>query len=225
MARINHAKSDGKSKNPSTKFFEWKSNDRNFGYYDKSSETKNSLDLPLKFAFLQHYHTIKGWHDQSRGGIWSNEVYYIGSEPLTVSCKSGVIAQGIYKDIKPQVLSAGGKYRKSVYGVDDSGNIINLQLKGSTVKAWSEFFDENKSSLEMKWINVDSFEELKKGMVEYTVPKFTLGEELTLSDAVKVDDASDVFQDYIDDYFARANEDSSESVNVHLRDVSDQDLY
>ena len=116
MARISHTNEAPKSANPTSKYLEWKSNDKSFSYYDREAGENVKVELPLKFLFLQNYHTVKGWNDASESGIYSNEVFYIGSEPMTVrSLKGGVIAEGLYKDIKPTITAAGGKYNRSIY--------------------------------------------------------------------------------------------------------------
>jgi len=124
MARISHQQESNKSSNPTTKYLEWKSNDKSFSFYDKSKGENVKVELPFKFIFLQHYHTVKGWSDASGSGIYSNEVYFIGSEPMSVkSFKGGVIAEGLYKDIKPSITNAGGKYHRSVYVMLEDGSL------------------------------------------------------------------------------------------------------
>ena len=39
--------------NPSKKFLQWKSNEKHFSYWDKDKEENISLELPLKFLFLE----------------------------------------------------------------------------------------------------------------------------------------------------------------------------
>ncbi len=228
MARISHINtSSDELTNPSTKFLEWKSNNKSFEYYDKSASKKVEVQLPLKFAFLQHYHNVKGFHSPSQGGIWSNEVFYIGSEPMTVRAfkvKGSPIASGLYKDIKGQVNAAGGRYHRSVYAVDANGKIINFQFKGSVVSSWSDFFDNNKSSLENNWITIDSFQTLKKGMVTYTVPVFALGDKIDGDVSIQVDEAASEFQDYIDVYFSKKSETIENDYSADV-DATDSDLY
>ena len=89
MARISHNTEKSVSSNPTSKYLEWKSNDKAFSYYDKEAGQNVKVELPLKFVFLQHYHTVKGWNDASASGIYSNEVFYIGSEPMTVRSFKG----------------------------------------------------------------------------------------------------------------------------------------
>ena len=151
MARISHTSEKSKSSNrPAKKYLEWKSNDKSFEYYDSALKEKllsegktedeikkNKLanvkvDLPLKFVFLQHYHTVKGWHDASESKIWSNEVYYIGSEPMTVrsfgnkkkNLPAVEIVSGIYTDIKPKIIDLVSLFSSS--GIERILNQTNI---------------------------------------------------------------------------------------------------
>ena len=74
---------------PATKFLEWKSNDKCFEFYDKEKGEKVKVELPLKFLFLEHYHTVKGWSEEANSGIYSNEVYSIGDEEISVKAFKG----------------------------------------------------------------------------------------------------------------------------------------
>ena len=44
MARISHTSQESKSSNPTTKYLEWKSNDRCFEYYDKDGSGSISVE-------------------------------------------------------------------------------------------------------------------------------------------------------------------------------------
>lgn len=200
MARISHTNNnESTTSNPTTKYLEWKSNEKNFRYYDKSASENVDVNLPFKFLFLQHYHTVKGWNDASASGIYSNEVFYIGSEEMTVrSFKGGVIAEGIYKDIKPKIINAGGKYHRSVYVMLEDGTIANLSFKGAVVKEWSDFIELNKKLVDNKWIEITEAKEEKKGSVNYTVPTFVLGANISKADATKADVVADELKDFLD---------------------------
>ena len=171
--------SEGNTTNPSTKFLQWKSNDKNFQYWDKSKSENVIINLPLKFQFLEHFHCVKGWNDKSKSAINSNEVKFISKEPLKVySFKGGTIAEGIYSDIKLNILQAGGKYHRSVYALLN-GEIVNLQFKGAVVSAWSDFLKENENKIEESWITINSVQDLKKGATKYSVPVFEIGDQFT----------------------------------------------
>lgn len=208
MSRINHSKSN-ESTNPTTKYLSWGSNKKKFTYYDGTSDV--DVDLPFKFLFLQHYHTIKGWNDESDSRIYSNEVYYIGSEPLSVkSFKGKRIAEGLYSDIKASVISAGGKYHRSVYVMLEDGSIANLSFKGAVVKEWTDFFDKSKHLLDNQWVEIKTFEDKKKGSIKFTTPTFEIGANLTKSETAQADDAAAIFQEYINKYFGVVEEQEEE---------------
>jgi len=203
MARISHTKqSESKSSNPTTKFLEWKSTDKSFEYYDKSQGQKLKLNIPLKFVFLNHYHTVKGWHDASQSGIYANEVFYIGSELITVrSFKGGVISEGLYKEIKPTIVSAGGRYHRSVYVMLEDGSIANFSFKGAVVKEWSDFHDLNKGLLDNQWIEIKSAKDQKKGSIKYTTPEFSMGDVLKQNESSMADSSAESLKSYLDEYF------------------------
>ena len=185
MARISHNNNEERrSSNPTSKYLEWKSNDKSFSYYDKEAGENVKVNIPLKFVFLQHYHTVKGWNDASASGIYSNEVYYIGSEPMTVRAfKGGVLAEGLYKDIKTDIVNAGGKYHRSIYVMLEDGSIANLSLKGAAVREWSDFMETNKSIVDGNWIEGNTAKEQKKGSIKYSTPEFKAGGNLSKTDS------------------------------------------
>lgn len=205
MARISHtSEKSSSSNNPTKKYLDWKSNDKSFEFYDKEAGEKVKVELPLKFVFLQHYHTVKGWNDASQSGIWSNEVFYIGSESMTVRAfKGGEIATGLYKDIKQDITNAGGKYHRSVYVMLEDGTIANLSFKGAVVREWSDFFGDNQSLLDNQWIEVNTAKEQKKGSVKYSTPEFTLGKNLTAKESSMADDTALELKSYLDEYFRK----------------------
>lgn len=216
MARISHQQESNKSSNPTTKYLEWKSNDKSFSYYDKSKGENVKVELPFKFVFLQHYHTVKGWSDASGSGIYANEVYFIGSEPMSVkSFKGGVIAEGLYKDIKPAITNAGGKYHRSVYVMLEDGSLANISFKGAVVREWSIFMENNANSCDVKWVEVNTANEQKKGSVKYTTPDFILGASITKADSVKADKVAGDFQEYISSYLKK-KEDVVEAEPVEI---------
>lgn len=188
--------------NPATKFLQWKSNDKVFAYWDKQKEQNVEVTLPFKFQFLEHFHTIKGWNDASESGIYSNEVKFISKEELKVrSFKGGDIAEGLYSDIRGKIRDAGGKYYRSIYVIDENGNIINLQVKGAVVSAWSDFCNENEATkFESYWIEIKDAEDKKKGATKYSVPNFTIGKAFTKDDLSLADDKYKDIVKYFDKY-------------------------
>lgn len=189
------------STNPATKFLNWKSNDKAFSYYDKEKSENIALKLPLKFQFLEDFHTVKGWHDKSESGIYSNEVKYISKEELTVNAfKGGEIATGIYTDIRSKVRDNGGVYNRSVYVVLEDGTIANIALKGSGVSAYSDFMKEHSNKIEGHWMVVASAKDLKKGATKYSTPVFEIGERFTSNEMKLADECYKVISTYYEGY-------------------------
>lgn len=235
MARISHTQEKSASSKPAKMYLEWKSNDKAFEFFDKDlrdrllaegktlEEIKKGklanvkVDLPFKFVFLQHYHTVKGFNDASNSGIWSNEVYYIGNEPMRVACKGGVIAEGIYKEIKPAILNAGGRYHRSIYGMLEDGSIVNISIKGAATSEWTSFMDDNKSMVDNQWIEINSASDRKKGSIKFSTPDFTLGDKLTKKDGAMADQAAAQLKAYLDEYFNKDQQ--SEQVEIEADDV------
>lgn len=205
MARFAHTNQESsKSSNPTAKYLSWKSNDKQFSYYDKASGENVAVELPFKFVFLQHYHTIKGWNDATEAGIYSNEVFFIGKEPLTVQTFKGKkIASGLYSQIKQDVIAGGGKYHRSVYVMLEDGSIANISLKGSSVKEWSDFMENAKNLVDNQWVEVASAKDQKKGSIKYSVPEFTLGATLNKKASDNADLAATNLKQYMDDYFGQ----------------------
>lgn len=202
------------SKNPATKFLSWRSNDKNFSYYDKDKGENIPVELPLKFLFLEHYHTVKGWNDASESGIYSNEVYSIGSEELTVKAfKGGDLGAGLYKNIKNDVKNNGGVYHRSIYVMLEDGSIANLSLKGSAVASYSEFYNDNNHLLDNQWIIVDDAIEGKKGSIKFSKPSFTIGDVITRAVDKKAVEAAQTLQSYMNDYTSKEVETEKELVD------------
>lgn len=202
MARLNRPTNGSTS--PVTKYLNWKSNEKAFSYYDKEQGKNVLVELPIKFLFLEHYHTVKGWNDASESGIYSNEVYSIGKEELNVKAfKGGEIASGLYKDIKERIKNAGAVYHRSIYAMNEQGEIINIQLKGIGVKAYSDFYNDNNHLLDNQWIEINSAKDGKKGSIKFSSPEFTIGSNITKPEDKMANECADKLQSYMDTYFGR----------------------
>jgi hypothetical protein len=196
----------GGSKNPATKFLDWKSDQKGFSYYDKGLSKNIEVSLPFKFVFLDELSTVKGWHDASTSGIFSNEVKYLSKEPMTVKAfKGGEIAKGLYNEIKDRVKNAGGHYSKSIYIMTEDGELANIQLKGSATQQWGEFVKANRQSITRTWVNVATATESKKGKVVFSVPNFTIGADIEDIDAKTADDKFDELEAYLKTYLAKVD--------------------
>jgi len=191
--------------NPSTKFIEWKSNDKCFSYYDKDEQKNISIPLPFKFLVLDELHTIKGWNDATSSAIYSNEVKFISKETLTVKpFKGNEIAKGLYKDIKEKIVAAGGHYTKSIYIMLEDGSLANIQLKGSAVQKWGDFTQKTRNRLPDEWVQVASALDGKKGAVKFWTPEFTFFKSLSESEMDLADEAFNILETYLKAYLVKA---------------------
>jgi len=203
--------------NPAGKFFEWKSNEKTFVYFDKETKVNVTVPLPFKFLVLDELHTIKGWNDATESGIYANEVKFISRDEMVVKpFKGNEIARGLYKDIKEKAKAAGGHYVKSIYIMLEDGSIANLQLKGAACQAWGDFTSKGKQRLLDEWVSVVGFDEAKKGSVKYTTPIF--GYLASIGDAENdlANEAFNTLEAYLKTYLAKAEAvDEVETEEVH----------
>lgn len=205
MSRSNPT--DG-SPNPSTRWFEWhgaKSGD-GIRYYDK--EKKQNVKIGEKFAFLllDELAVIKGWHEASESGIFSNEVRDTRNETFVVrSFKGGELAVGFYAGIRDRVAAHGGHFVASLYIAYKDGSeykLGNLQLKGAALSAWMEFKKANRKAIYEQAIAIKGHTEGKKGSVVYQSPVFAVmpaSEEA--NNIAKALDAE--LQTYLETYFKK----------------------
>ena len=194
-----------KSTNPTSKFLEWKSNNKSFSYYDKENKQNVEVKLPLTFLVLEEYHTIKGFSDADQTGIYSNEILQISAEEFEVKTFKGrIISKGTYSDIKGSVNAAGGNYHKSIYAVTKEGDLINISIKGAAVSKWSQFTEKGAwKRLTNEWVTIEDAEDHKKGMVAYSTPNFKFNTSLSDYEFKIVEARANELEFYMDGYLAK----------------------
>lgn len=196
--------------NPAVRWFEWNGEHGNIRYYDK--EAKKNVDVPLPFAFLllDQLGSVRGWHDPSESGIYSNEVKDTRSDVLLVkSFKGGTLAEGIYKDIKDRVNAVGGQFVANCYIAFKNGGelaIGSLRFKGAALGAWMEFTKQHRADLYKKAITIHAYTEGKKGRITFRMPELKVTDTSPETDkrAVELDKA---FQEWLAGYLKRNTRD------------------
>lgn len=201
------------SPNPSARWFEWSGSRGVVRYYDKDKKENVEAGDAFTFMLLDQLGKVGGWHDASDSGIYSNEVKDIRQELLVVkSFKGGILAEGLYKDIKDRVNAQGGHFVANLYiafKLDGILKIGSLRFKGAALSAWMEFVKANRSDIYKSAIQITGYTEGKKGSVTFRVPTFKL---ITLSagsnDAAVALDKE--LQDWLKGYFSRTSGDRAE---------------
>ena len=163
--------------NPSTRWFEWHGEIGAIRYFDKDAKKNIDVALPFSFLLLDQLGSVRGWHDASESGIYSNEVKDTRQEVMIVKAfKGGVLVEGVYSEIKDRVNTLGASFHANCYLAykDAHGDlqIGCLRLKGAALGAWMEFGKLNRSALHDKAIQIHAFKEGKKGRIVFRVPIF-----------------------------------------------------
>jgi hypothetical protein len=211
--------------NPATR---WNGEKGLVRYYDK--EKKESVDVPLPFTFLllDQLAAVRGWHDESSSGIYSNEVKDTTKDVLVVkSFKGGTIAEGLYRDIKLEVNAAGGSYTACCYiGYKDAAGALQLaaiRFKGAALGGWMEFTKEHRGDLYKGAIKIDGYTEGKKGRVVFRVPTF---KPVPVSDETN-DEATALdqeLQEFLSAYLNRNRRDAAEDAAGPAHHVDDEQM-
>lgn len=202
--------------NPAHRFFQWSGDEGNFKYYDKPNKANVTVNVgpkePFTFLVLATCATIKGYSDSEGSGFWSNEVKDLKTEPLTVRNKSGIVAKGLYENIKDSIKAKGAKFCQSVYigyKIDGKLEICNIQMTGAALSSWVEFAKNNK--IYDIAVQVTGSTEGKKGKTIFKIPTFTPFKvsEKTNQEAIELDKQ---LQEYLKLYFEK--NDKVENIDV-----------
>lgn len=200
--------------NPATRWFQWNGEHGVVRYYDKDLKQNIAMPLPFTFLLLDELASVRGWHDASDSGIYSNEVRDTRTDILVVKAfKGGTLAEGVYKDIKDRVNTLGGQFVANCYiAFKQNGALAigSLRFKGAALGSWMEFRKTHRSDLYESAVNVTGYTEGKKGRIVFRMPTFevkTVSDE-TNRQAVGLDKE---LQTWLEGYFSRRTNDQAES--------------
>lgn len=216
MSRSNP--NENSTPNPSKRWFVWNGEVGEVRYYDKDTKANVSVGSDFQFMLLDQLGSVRGWHDPSQSGIYSNEVKDTRQDVMIVKAfKGGTLAEGVYRDIKLTVNALGGQFTTNCYiafKLDGVLAIGSLRFKGAALSAWMEFCKAHRAELYSKAIRIQGFTEGKKGRIVYRMPVLKSVEVSEVSNAAAT--ALDVtLQEFLAKYLARNTQDQTEG---HLRD-------
>ncbi len=208
--------------NPASRWFEWNGETGVVRYYDK--EAKRTVDVGDQFQFtlLDQLGSVRGWHDASQSGIYSNEVKDTTRDVLLVKAfKGGIIAEGLYRDIKDRAKSAGGQFVANCYIAykGDGGTLAlgSMRFKGSSLGAWMEFTKTHRGDLYTKAIKISGSTEGKKGKIIFKTPNLKLV-ELSPASNVAAIALDKTLQEYLTAYLSKNKRDQVETTAAHVSD-------
>lgn len=200
--------------NPAVRWFEWNGEKGHVRYYDKEAQKNVDIPLPFTFLLLDELASVRGWHDASESGIYSNEVRDTTKDVLVVKTFKGeTLAEGYYKAIKDRVNTQGGQYVANCYvGVKlEDGNlaICSMRFKGSGLSAWMEFRKAHRSELYEQAVKITGFTEGKKGRITFRMPTFQLTDVSDATDAQAIE-LDRQLQTWMDGYLKRKTHDQAD---------------
>lgn len=164
--------------NPCKKFIDFKSDDKQFVYWDKELGENGEqviIPTPIYFIVLDELTTITGYYKEGDCGIYSNEIHFLKDEVLRVRTfkKGGPSIVGLYDAIKDSIKAIGGKYTKSVYAMmiptEGVPELVNFRFRGAAFSAW---LDKKVNSSRQIVCIADEFIEEHNGKTVYNVPVF-----------------------------------------------------
>lgn len=207
--------------NPSTRWFEWSGEKGEVRYYDKDAKKEVVVALPFTFILLDELASVRGWHDASNSGIYSNEVRDTTQEVMVVKAfKGGTIAEGLYKSIKDRVNNAGGDYHANLYIAfkgDGDYQIGSIRFKGAALRAWMEFRKAHRVDIYKKAVKIGGYTEGKKGSITFRMPECSLKDVSPEAEARAVVLDREL-QEFLSGYLKKNKRDQAEAVAHHVSD-------
>lgn len=194
--------------NPSTRWFEWDGESGVVRHYDKEAKENVIHKLPFSFIVLDELASVRGWHEKSKSGIYSNEVRDTRAKPFLVKTFKGeTLAEGVYAQIKDRLHSLGGKFTTNIYIAFKDGNGLKigaLQLKGAALSSWMDFRKGKTKEILSQAVSIVGTEHGKKGKIEFEKPVFEIKElsEASNDAAVALDKE---LQEYLTAYLSRTS--------------------
>lgn len=229
---MSFSRPETRMRNPATKFLEWMGDRRGQGGWsywdgdhqwtdDKGQDRKGKrielTDLSM-FTFVvldDSLMTIGGFNKAKNCGIWSNEIPAVdaGKRQLTVKFfddANTVVAKGYYKQIKDQLVAAGGKFARSVYAATDAFGrmeLINFKMMGAALTPW---FDLAKmaergtnGTFHGNWVHIPEIARHDDEAIPFVAPVFGFTKQLTDEDREGCFHLDEKLQKYLDWYLDR----------------------
>ncbi|MCF0074008.1 hypothetical protein LZD49_26235 [Dyadobacter sp. CY261] len=183
--------------NPAERFYDWRSDENAFCFYDKESEARIAEPLPFNFLILRQSIRITGVDKQTNQQILSNEVRSVSKEPLNVRLRDGkVLSTGYWSEIKEEVNSFGGHYTKIIFAMDAAGSMICLRIRGKGLQAWGDTIGKSQRRQRDEWIVVNGYQEDFYDEKPFSWPTFEFGGSISKEMWQRSDDLYKELEEY-----------------------------
>ncbi len=207
--------------NPAVRWFEWNGEAGTVRYYDKDLKKNVDCGSDFRFLLLDQLASVRGWHEPSQSGIYSNEVKDTRADVLIVkSFKGGTLAQGLYTDIKDRANAVGGQFVANCYiGFKQDGALAlgSMRFKGAALGAWMEFSKAHRADLFKRAVRINGFTEGKKGRITFRMPILSMVDTSAETNAA-AEDLDRVLQEFLKGYLGRNTQERVETSAQHVRD-------
>lgn len=154
---MSRTKKTGGGSSPIKRYLSFAGGKGKIKFYDKNdkrADEKGNVYLDeIELILLDIKSSISGYNEKASAGISSNllDPYSVGKEPFVVKSKVGkrfeTVAEGLYSDIKDEVVAMGGKFTTNLFALADVGDgeglqLVRLELNGSGLSPWIEATDK-----------------------------------------------------------------------------------
>lgn len=166
-----------KIKSPIKYYIEFGGAEGIWAYWDGE---KNVRFDNLEFVVMEVRSSIGGWSDSNNCRIHSNIVKSVKS-PFSVKAGRVTLIEGLYADIKNEVIAAGGKFVTNIFAmakIDGDWTPVDIQLSGACLRDWTAFVEASGNVFKVYEgvVSASRGEQQKKGSVKYFTPNFVLSE-------------------------------------------------
>jgi hypothetical protein len=166
---MSRTKRSSGSQSPVKRYLSFAGNKGQIKFYDKEhddADSKGNVYLKdIDLIVLDIKASVSGYNEKSSSGISSNllDPYSTGKEEFIIKTKQdgkyGEVLRGIWKDIKLEADSFGGKYTTNIFALADVGDgleLVKMELNGSGLTPWIEYTKalENSEELYDKLIKI-----------------------------------------------------------------------
>lgn len=190
---------------PATRFFEWAAEKGVLQHYDKETKENVTVKLPFSFLILDEVSQVGGGVkvQGKYEGYWSNAVKNLNTQIITVKSKQGIVAQGLYAELKER---KGLHYVKGLYIAFYDENkelqIGYLKFKGSSLGAWFEFTKSHRDLYKGAFTIRSKSEIINGDKGDYYTPVFVHKADVSEEADEAAKELDVIVQEYFTRYFA-----------------------